>query len=89
MKRLCAAAGLSRASYYRSQVRPVARAESMALRAELQTIALEFPAYGYRRIRAELQRRGHAVNHKRVLRLMRADNLLCLRRKSFVQTTDS
>jgi transposase InsO family protein len=61
----------------------------MGLRDELQTIALECPAYGYRRITAELRRRGHAVNHKRVLRQMRADNLLCLRRRSFVRTTDS
>lgn len=89
MRRLCVAAGVSRASYYRSLVRRVASAESMVLRDQLQKIALQFPAYGYRRITAELQRRGHAVNHKRVLRLMRADNLLCLRRKSFVRTTDS
>lgn len=62
----------------------------MALRDELQKIALEFPAYGYRRITPELDKRGYRVNHKRVLRLMRADNLLCLRRKrSFVRTTDS
>jgi transposase InsO family protein len=89
VKRLCAAAGVSRASYYRSQLRPVPAVEDMVLRDELQTIALECPAYGYRRITAELQRRGHAVNHKRVLRRMRADNLLCLRRRSFVRTTDS
>ncbi len=89
MKQLCAAAGVSRASYYRSQLRRVASAESMAVRDAVQKIALQYPAYGYRRITPELQRRGHAVNHKRVLRLMRADNLLCLRRRSFVRTTDS
>jgi transposase InsO family protein len=61
----------------------------MALRSELQKIALEFPCYGYRRITPALRQRGYRVNHKRVLRLMRADNLLCLRRKSFVRTTDS
>jgi transposase InsO family protein len=47
------------------------------------------PAYGYRRITAALQRAGWEVNHKRVLRLMRADNLLCLRKRAFVRTTDS
>ena len=47
----------------------------------MQQIALEFPSYGYRRISEELKRRGFAVNHKRVLRLMRQDNLLCLRRR--------
>lgn len=61
----------------------------MAMRSELQKIALEFPCYGYRRITPELRQRGYRVNHKRVLRLMRADNLLCLRRQSFVRTTDS
>jgi len=61
----------------------------MELRHELQQTALQWPAYGYRRITAELQRRGFEVNHKRILRLMREDNLLCLRRRSFVVTTDS
>src|SRR5262245_48419133 len=54
-----------------------------------QKIAVESPAYGYRRITAELQRRGFDINHKRVLRMMREDNLLCVRRRSFVVTTDS
>ena len=44
---------------------------------------------GYRRISQELKRRGYRVNHKRVLQLMREDNLLCLRRKAFLRTTDS
>jgi transposase InsO family protein len=61
----------------------------MELRDQLQQVAVEFPAYGYRRITAELQRGGFAVNHKHVLRLMREDNLLCLRQKAFVATTDS
>jgi putative transposase len=89
VKRLCTAAGISRASYYRSLAVPMAAGQEMALRDELQKIALECPCYGYRRITPELKRRGYGVNHKRVLRLMRADNLLCLRRKSFVRTTDS
>jgi len=55
----------------------------------VQKIALSQPSYGYRRVQAELQRRGQRVNHKRVRRLMREDNLLCLRRRSFVRTTDS
>ena len=60
----------------------------MELRDAMQKIALESPCYGYRRITAELQRGGFDVNHKRVLRLMREDNLLCLRHKAFVVTTD-
>ncbi len=62
---------------------------AMELRDEMQKIALQSPSYGYRRITAELQRRDFAVNHKRVLRLMREDNLLCIRRRAFVTTTDS
>ena len=61
----------------------------MELRDQMQKIALESPAYGYRRITAELRRRGFEVNHKRVLRMMREDNLLCVRRRAFVVTTDS
>ena len=61
----------------------------MELRSVVQKIALSQPSYGYRRVQAELRRRGHQVNHKRVRRLMREDNLLCLRRRSFVRTTDS
>jgi len=86
---LCQAAGVSRASYYR-WLTPAAQSPlEMAIRGQLQQVALESPAYGYRRITAELRHRGVAVNHKRVLRMMREDNLLCLRRKSYVVTTDS
>ena len=61
----------------------------MEIRDEMQKIAVESPAYGYRRITAELQKRGFDINHKRVLRMMREDNLLCVRRRKFVVTTDS
>ncbi len=90
MKRLCAVMELSRASYYRKLRPSQPEPETVALRDQIQKIALAFPAYGYRRITAELARRGWSSNHKRVLRLMRQDNLLCLRRrKSFLRTTDS
>jgi putative transposase len=86
---LCRAAAVSRAGYYRF-LKPVAeKAEEMKLRDAMQQQALQMPAYGYRRITAALQRAGWEVNHKRVLRLMRADNLLCLRKRAFVRTTDS
>jgi transposase InsO family protein len=61
----------------------------MDLRSQIQSIALQWPAYGYRRVQAQLRRQGRLVNRKRVLRLMRADNLLCLRRRKFILTTDS
>ena len=57
-------------------------APDVDLRDAIQRLALEFPCYGRRRITAELHRRGRAVNHKRVGRLMREDNLLCLRRSA-------
>ena len=86
---LCRISGLQRAAYYRWLApEPVCLLE-MNLRHEIQQIALQWTAYGYRRVTAALNRRGFQVNHKRVLRLMREDNLLCLRQKSFVVTTDS
>ena len=89
MKALCQMTGLSRAGYYRWRLPQPGIPVAMELRDAMQQIALQFPAYGYRRITAELNRRGFTVNHKRVLRLMRHDNLLCLRHKAFVVTTDS
>jgi hypothetical protein len=86
---LCQMTGVSRASYYRWGVPRPSFPVEMELRDQMQGIALQFPVYGYRRITEELNRRGFAVNHKRVLRLMRQDNLLCLRHKAFVVTTDS
>jgi len=85
----CHALSLSRATYDRWQQAGLAAEEDVELRGQIQLIALEMPAYGYRRITHALQRHGVLVNHKRVLRLMRGDNLLCLRKKGFVRTTDS
>jgi hypothetical protein len=62
--------GISRASYYRGRVPPPSIPVEMELRDAMQQIALEFPSYGYRRITMELNRRGFAVNHKHVLRLI-------------------
>lgn len=59
----------------------------MAVRDAIQRIALKNRFYGYRRIRVELGKEGFAVNHKRVLKLMRQDNLLALRRRPFVPVT--
>jgi putative transposase len=86
---LCAMTGLNRAGFYRWQLPRQGIPVEMELRDEMQKIALESPGYGYRRITAELRRRNFGVNHKRVLRMMREDNLLCVRRRAFVTTTDS
>ena len=89
MNELCQAAGVSRAGYYRFRRRRPGQAADMDLRSRMQQIALAWPAYGYRRVHAELRRQGWQVNHKRVLRLMRGDNLLCVRGRKFFLTTDS
>jgi putative transposase len=86
---MCAALDVARADYYRHHFPQSEVDVDLELRDSIQRIALEMSAYGYRRITHELRRRGVVVNHKRVLRLMRADNLLCLRKKSFTTTTDS
>src|SRR5512140_3353353 len=86
---MCASAGVSRAGLYRHRERPEKADGDMELRSEIQKIALEWPAYGRRRITMELRRRGWTVNPKRVRRIMAEDNLLCLRRRKFVVTTDS
>jgi putative transposase len=86
---LCQMTGLHRASFYRWRAPGHATPVEMELRDQMQRVALEWPAYGYRRITAELQQRGLAINHKRVLRMMREDNLLCVRGRAFVVTTDS
>ena len=84
----CSALGVSRSGYAKWLERGP-ESDSMELRDELQTIAVEFPRYGYRRMTMELKRRGFTVNHKRVLRLMREDNLLCAKRFFKPLTTDS
>jgi putative transposase len=87
--RLGQALPLSRATYYRWRAAEPVREQEPELRAQIHQIALAMPAYGYRRITVELQRRGLRVNHKRVVRLRRKDNLLCLRKEGFVRTTNS
>jgi len=90
IERMCELARVSRASFYRSLKEQRPAEEETEVRSAIQQIALEHRRrYGYRRICAELRRRGMQVNHKRVLRLMRRDNLLALRRRRFVVTTDS
>lgn len=86
---MCELAGISRAGYYRFLGVEAAADPDLDLRDAIQRIALEFPCYGRRRITAELRHRGLEVNHKRVHRIMREDNLLCLRQRKFVLTTDS
>jgi putative transposase len=90
IERMCQLAGVSRAGFYRSLQERAPVEEEMETRSTIQRIAVEHRRrYGYRRITAELRRRGMSVNHKRVLRILREDNLLGLQRRRFVVTTDS
>ena len=86
---MCELAGVSRAGYYRFLHPDKPAVADLELRNEIQKIALKWPSYGSRRIRAELLAQGWDVNRKRIQRLMREDNLLCLAKRKFVLTTDS
>jgi len=88
--RLVELGGVSRAGFYRFDREAAARTDpDMELRDAIQRIALEWPSYGRPRITAQLRRQGWRVNPKRVQRLMREDNLLCVRKRKFIATTDS
>jgi len=80
---------VSRSGFYRFDDADPGPDPDMALRDAIQKIAVEWPAYGRPRITRELRQRGWTVNPKRVYRLMREDNLLCVRKRKFVVTTDS
>jgi putative transposase len=90
MERMAQLGHISRASFYRFDENAHAgRDADMELRDAIQRIALQWPSYGRPRITAELRRRGWTVNPKRVYRILREDNLLCMRKRKFVVTTDS
>ena len=91
LRSLGEAVGLSRSTIRRRlRSAPVTiEQKDLQRRAQIQAIALEMRSYGYRPITQELRRRGVVINSKVVLRLLREDNLLCLRRRAFVATTDS
>ena len=87
---MCRLAQVSRAGFYRRWQQREPGSEETELRAEVQRIALTHRRnYGYRRVTEQLRSEGWAVNRKRIARLMAEDNLLCLRRRRFLATTDS
>jgi putative transposase len=92
LKSLGEAVGLSRSTigrHLRSGPPKTREQKDMERRVDIHKVALEMRCYGYRPLTAELHRRAVSINHKVVLRLLREDNLLCLRRRAFVSTTDS
>jgi putative transposase len=88
VRQLCTLFGVNRAWYYAHRAAGTTDPD-VELRAAIEQLALAFPRYGYRRVTAALTREGWRVNHKRVLRIMRAESLLCQLRKRFVVTTQS
>jgi putative transposase len=98
LERACALLGVNRGSFYRAVASagseqtgtaPAGEPEALALRAAIEGVVLAFPGYGYRRVTRHLQREGWPVNHKRVLRVMQQESLLCQIRRRWVKTTDS
>lgn len=90
IERMCLLARVSRAGFYRFLQERLPHEEETEVKSTIQQVALEHRRrYGYRRVAAELKRRGMLVNHKRVLRIMREDNLLAVQPREFVTTTDS
>ncbi len=88
-RRLCALLGVGRSWYYERPHAPTQAERDVALRDAVERIVLAFPGYGYRRVTKALAREGWPVNHKRVLRVMRQESLLCQLRRRFVVTTAS
>jgi transposase InsO family protein len=80
---------VSRSGFYRFNEGRKRQDTDMDLRDAIQRIALQWPSYGRPRITAELRRRGWRVNPKRVYRILCEDNLLCVRKRKFIMTTDS
>jgi len=87
---MCRAAGVSRAGFYRDWQEREPEAEEMELRARIQQIVVTHRGnYGYRRVQRDLRDQGWIVNHKRIARIMQEDNLLAVRHRKFMLTTES
>ncbi len=89
VRQLCALFGVSRSWWYDRPATLEPSDEDMTLRDAIERLVLDFPGYGYRRVTHALQRGGWPVNHKRVVRVMRQESLLCQLQRQFVVTTDS
>ena len=89
LRRLCQLLGVSRSWYYAHPSADALVARDLDLRDAIERVTLEFPGYGYRRVTHALAREGWSVNHKRVLRVMRQESLLCQLKRRFLVTTDS
>lgn len=89
IQQLCRLLGVSRSWLYDRRTQPIGDPDAVALRDAIEAITLDFPGYGYRRVTRQLGRDGWSVNHKRVLRIMREEALLCQLKRRFIPTTNS
>jgi len=90
ISKACSSLNISRRTYYNNATRDTANNNDRSVKEAINKIALEYSKYGYRRITKEMHRRGQLVNHKKVLRIMHEENLLCIPKKKFrIVTTDS
>lgn len=90
--RMCKLVRVSRSAYHNwkgNKSKSRSYPKETDLRREIEKIVLELPGYGYRRVTAELKRRGHSINRKKVLRIMRENNLIKKKKRRYVSTTDS
>jgi putative transposase len=78
--------GVARSSFYAvSSGAP----DETAIVAAIRAIRAAFPAYGYRRVGAELRHRGLVVNAKKLRRILREEGLNPRQRRRRVATTTS
>ena len=90
IRKLCKLVGTNRAWFYQQPKRAEEKAQEYRQLVEvIEKIVLEFPGYGYRRVTKALHRLGHKINHKKGLKIMQAEKLLCRPKRRFKPTTDS
>jgi putative transposase len=89
LRRLCRLVGVSRSWYYAHPTPETLAERDLDLRDAIERVTPDFPGHGYCRVTHALQREGWAVNHKRVLRVMRQESLLCHLKRQFLVTTNS
>ena len=89
VRHLCKMLNINRRWYYACRQPRKTQEVEATLHDAIEQIVQEFAGYGYRRVTHALMRAGWSVNHKRVLRIMREESLLCRHKRGFVHTTDS
>ncbi len=90
IRHACSSLNISKSAYYNYAKPNAVNNYNTTIKKIIHEIALEYTKYGYRRVTKELHRRGKRINHKKVLKIMREENILCKPKKKFkIVTTDS